>query len=390
MEQVSVLRGFPISTPTLTQDSIDRTRPAGQYSILMDMPGDKWDRLLTEFADPYCEQTHTYRALPFGEHRARRLVVELSGRIVAMALVLVFKVPVLNRGMAQVKFGPLWRRKGEADDPAHLRLAIAALVEQFAKREKLSLTIIPPPDPRFASLFTEELMAHGFSRQDVKGEEHYLVDLTPTAAELRASLSQTWRHKLKTAEKAGLTMREETTPETLAAFADLFRETEARKNYANPMWPSYLKMMQKTLGGPVTPSIVLVEHQGKAVAGAVIAHIGETVYYLFGATNDAGVKLQAGYAMHWWIIGWLQEKNARWYDLGCTVGNAGLHQFKKGLVGKRGTIADLPGEFTLVRDPASALLAKAGISAKTLLGRVKRAVSTRMRSKSPQGQPHSG
>lgn len=361
----------------LKHDPAIRARPGDHHALVTDIAGDKWDRLLTEFSDPYYEQTQTYRGTPWGEHRVRRLAVAHRGRIVAMALVLVFRVPVIKRGIAQAKFGPLWRRKGETDDPAHLRIAITGLVEQFVTRERLSLAVIPPPDPRFASLFTDELTAQGFSRRDVEGEEHYLVDLALSETDLRASLAQSWRHKLKAAEKAALVIRAETTPETLATFDALCREMEARKRYSNPLWPSYREMMERTLGGPVTPSIILVEHQGRPIAGAVIGHIGETAYYLFGATNDEGVKHNAGYAMHWWIARWLRQKGARWYDTGCTVGQAGLLQFKKGLVGKRGAIAPLPGEFTLVRDPVSAAVAKALPTAKALLSRLRRGASAR-------------
>lgn len=348
-----------------------------QYSLVTDLPGEEWDRLLTGFADPYYEQTHAYRGATWGEHRVRRLAVKQGGRIVAMALVLVFKVPLLGRGIGQTKFGPVWRKKGEPDDPAHLRLGIAGLIEQFVVKDRLSLTVVPPPDPRFSALFAEELIAQGFSHAPSEDEQRYLVDLTVPEAELRAGLSQTWRRNLKGAEKLGLVVREETTRETLALFDGMFREMEARKSYSNTAWPAFRDKMDRTFGGPVTPSIVLVEQQGKPIAGAVIGHLGETVYYLFGATSDEGVKNNAGYVMHWWIVNWLRQKNARWYDLGGAAGQSGLLQFKKGLAGKRGAVASLPGDFTLVRDPLSALVAKATTSAKTLMPKLRQIVASR-------------
>lgn len=353
-------------------------RQGARYSLVTDLPGDEWDRLLMDFADPYYEQTHAYRGATWGEHRVRRLAVEQRGRIVAMALVLVFKVPFLNRGIAQTKFGPVWRKKGEADDPLHLRMGIAGLVEQFVGSERLSLTIVPPPDPRFAKLFVNELVAQGFRHSAVTDEKRYLVDLTLPATELRAGLGQTWRRNLKAAEKLGLTIREDTTPEALTAFDGIFREMEARKNYSNPAWPACRDMMRQTFGQPVTPSIILVEHRARPIAGAVIGHLGETAYYLFGATSDEGVRHNAGYAMHWWIIDWLGQRNARWYDLGGAAGQAGLLQFKKGLAGKSGAIAALPGEFTRVGDPVSAVVAKAAGLARTTLPQVRR-IATRLR-----------
>src|SRR5262249_15452699 len=70
---------------------------------------------------------------------------------------------------------------------------------------------------------------------------------------------------------------------------------------------------------------------------------GDTAIYLYGATSDEALPLRAGYFMHWQIVCWLKaQTRARWYDLGGSDGFHGLHQFKKGMVGKAGAIVPLP------------------------------------------------
>jgi hypothetical protein len=66
----------------------------------------------------------------------------------------------------------------------------------------------------------------------------------------------------------------------------------------------------------------------------VVAVCGDTAFYVFGATDDAALALNAGYALQWWIVEWLSTLPVRWYDLGGEALDAGLRQFKKGLVGK--------------------------------------------------------
>ena len=72
----------------------------------------------------------------------------------------------------------------------------------------------------------------------------------------------------------------------------------------------------------------------------MIALCGDTAFYVFGASDEAALPLNAGYALQWWIVGWVATLGARWYDLGGEAGTPGLRQFKKGLVGNRGVVLD--------------------------------------------------
>jgi lipid II:glycine glycyltransferase (peptidoglycan interpeptide bridge formation enzyme) len=81
------------------------------------------------------------------------------------------------------------------------------------------------------------------------------------------------------------------------------------------------------------------------IAGAVISALGDTADYLFGASNTKGLELDAGYYMQWEVITWLNNQKVSWYDLGGSCDNAGLRQFKSGLIGKSGVEGMLPGEF---------------------------------------------
>ena len=89
----------------------------------------------------------------------------------------------------------------------------------------------------------------------------------------------------------------------------------------------------------IRPQIALVYHQGRPTAGGVFWIGGETASYMFGATDHRAPGLKAGYALHWWVAERLcQMDGVAWYDLGGNDLDAGLHQFKKGFVGKRGKI----------------------------------------------------
>ena len=123
----------------------------------------------------------------------------------------------------------------------------------------------------------------------------------------------------------------------------LYGQMLARKKFQDT---SAINTLSDLVHGEVAahrPSFILVYHDGEPTAGAAIDTSGERAVYLYGATDDRALRLRAGYALHWWIAEWLcQNPRIRWYDLGGSDGDSGLHQFKKGFVGKRGVIVDTP------------------------------------------------
>ena len=129
----------------------------------------------------------------------------------------------------------------------------------------------------------------------------------------------------------------------------------------------------------VRPKLFLVSHLGAPVAGAIVFTAGEIAVYLYGATNDKALPLNAGFFMHHHIINWLREHSrAKWYDLGGTDGYEGLHRFKSGMTGKTGAITDTPPAFNYAASPLSWLV---GTSAHRL-----RDVVTRLRQAQQRGQ----
>ena len=88
---------------------------------------------------------------------------------------------------------------------------------------------------------------------------------------------------------------------------------------------------------------MLLSYEGQVTAGAVVDLSGDRAVYLYGATDDRALALNAGYALHWNIVSYLSGRaQTRWYDLGGSDMDRGLHQFKKGFVGKSGVISITP------------------------------------------------
>jgi hypothetical protein len=82
--------------------------------------------------------------------------------------------------------------------------------------------------------------------------------------------------------------------------------------------------------------IVLARDQDAVCAGAVYSAVGDTALYLFGATDEVGMRSSASYLVQWTVIGELKTRGVPRYDLnGINPDtNPGTYHFKKGLAGK--------------------------------------------------------
>ncbi len=128
-------------------------------------------------------------------------------------------------------------------------------------------------------------------------------------------------------------------------FQSLHTRMVARKNEAHGDAVDLLPFLAKELPDELAPRTVIASSHGRPVAGAILALHGDTAYYVYGATNEEALPLRAGFALQWWIVRWLSDQGLDWYDLGGTAGDCGLKQFKTGLVGREGSIVEMPGEY---------------------------------------------
>lgn len=319
-----------------------------------------WEETVGLFDDATYDQTHVFAEHNWGGERLSHVTVALDGRLAGAAQAVVLTPPGLARGLAYVKFGPLWRRKGEAPDPVALASILAALQREYAVRRGHMLTLLPPPDAEHGDLWRKLLHEAGFSqRRHMDDPNRYHVNLALDAEQLRASLSQKWRAHLKKASAAALKFTSGRDGAHFSAFSRLHDQMTARKGFSDGDALAAVPKMIARLPEAMRPGIVLAWHHGEPTAGAIVGRIGEVAQYLFGATDERALALRAGYALQWRIIEEQRRDGARWYDLGGEVGSQGLRQFKKGLVGREGAVVELPGEWDFWTDPVGRYAADA-------------------------------
>ncbi len=331
--------------PSAARGSI-ATPSGGQISI--EFPDAHiWDALAAEFDDAVHEQTGCFNAARWGKKNIENVAFRLGGKIIGGASVIIFRLPVFKTGIAIVKWGPLWRKNGEAPNIDYLKTVLSLLQEEFAGRRGLYLTVMPTAAPVYTQKIVESLQALGFKTgRSVPAPERYLVNVAMDEEERRKSLSQKWRYNLKKSAKHGFEIKIVKDHEGFESFMSLYKTMLERKKFNDTSAINTLENLMEIESETFRPLIVLLSHQGVLTAGAVIDMSGDQAVYLYGATDDRALSLNAGYAIHWFIADHLSNlKSVRWYDLGGNDLDGGLHQFKKGFVGKTGVICENPPSY---------------------------------------------
>jgi hypothetical protein len=316
-----------------------------------------WDSVIARFADACLEQTAAYMLSRWNPARLCGLLLRdpLSGDVEAAALVFLATVPLAKAGIAYVRFGPLWRRHGLPARPAVLAAALAALRAEFATKRRLQVRIMPPADPDFEHEWREEIAGAGLVlHRPVADAERYLVDLTLTEEEQRASLASKWRANLAKSAGNGLDLREADLQEGLPDFMALYQAMLARKQFSDLHRIGTLPKFAALLIPELKGRLFLASHEGRPIAGSIAIGPGERVLVPFSASDDRALELRAGYALRWFLIDRLRGSGARWLDLGGAEGDDGLRHFKSGNVGKRGRVIEIPGEFDFAGGALSA------------------------------------
>jgi lipid II:glycine glycyltransferase (peptidoglycan interpeptide bridge formation enzyme) len=322
---------------------------------------DEFDKIAVGFADVVQEQTAVFLGERWGHQRIETFALRADQKLFGAAAVLIIKNPVVGGGMAIVKWGPLWRLLGEPANEINLWQSIKALQDEFVTKRGFHLTIMPHADPDFGDTTINALTDLGFSAgKSLKSPDRYLVNVDQTDEELKASFEQKWRYNLKKSLQNPLEIEHIDAGEGYDRFMNLYTQMLERKKFHETSAVHTLPHLIEAKVKELKPLCLMVKSEGTDTAGAMIDISGERAVYLYGATDDRALPLKAGYAMQWSIVQLLcAQPLVRWYDLGGADGDKGLHQFKKGFVGKSGEIVVTPAGYVSCQSIVSNLFSHA-------------------------------
>ncbi len=298
----------------------------------------EWLHLIELFDDANLYQTAAYAGVRWGTRNLSRIVLRHDGEVRAAAQLRIVRPTPLKFGIAYLRWGPLWERRGRDADPEVANRMARAICEEYVTRRKLFLRIVPNA---FAGTSRAAVFQSAFSAVDGQRPEvgnvyrTFVLDLSPPLEELRSRLDKKWRNQLNRAEKNDLTVTAGDGVEEYRAFCQIYSEMRRRKTFDTTVDAAEFERIQQTLPLSQRMRVLLCHEKGNLVAGLVASAMGDSAIYLLGATSDAGLNAKGAYLLQWTLISWLRERGVVWYDLGGIDPevNPGVYHFKRGLSG---------------------------------------------------------
>lgn len=324
---------------------------------------ESWHRIIKLFQDANLYQTWPYDAVRYGCKGIAHMVVRRSTKIIASAQARLVRLPGLDKGIAYVRWGPMWRRLNLQEDREIFRQSIRALRNEFSLRRGLVLRVYPLAcrieDDRLEEILIEE----GYRiNEDGRNERTLILDLDLSLKKLRSNLHQKWRNCLNRAEKNDLELIEGEDENMFDEISKIYMEMVRRKGLVELSEIKHLRMVQRDLPPGLKMKVVICKLNGEICAGGIFSAIGTTGIYLVGATSDLGLKTNGSYMVQWAFVNWLKEKGFCHYDLNGInpYTNPGTYRFKNRLAGKHGRKVEFLGRYQTEGSRASSFVVNWG------------------------------
>jgi len=298
----------------------------------------EWSEMLDLFDDANIYQSAAYGEVHWGEKNLSRIVLKQDGEVRGMAQLRIVRPIPLKFGMAYLRWGPLWERRGLPFDSEVPVLLARAIEDEYLTKRKLFLRILPNA---FEGTSRAKMMREAFSRftaEPLNAENTYrtfVLDLTASLDELRKGLDKKWRNQLTRSEKNQLEVVVGTGGDDYQTFCKIYYQMRMRKSFETTVSVEEFGKIQENLPEAQRMRILICKDKGVPVAGLVASAMGDSAIYLLGATNDDGLTSKGAYLLQWTLIRWLKDRGAKLYDLGGIDpdGNPGVYHFKSGFSG---------------------------------------------------------
>jgi lipid II:glycine glycyltransferase (peptidoglycan interpeptide bridge formation enzyme) len=169
--------------------------------------------------------------------------------------------------------------------------------------------------------------------------------------ELLADFHSKTRYNIRYAYRKGIDVNTSCEREQLDAFYELLQITAERDEFGIRSYDYFVYIWEHIIR-PGLGKLVVAEHDGQPLAGAIAFRNGPRVWYVYGASSNEKRNLMPTYAVQWELICWAKELGCHTYDFRGVSGDLdpdnplyGLYRFKKGFDAK---MFELAGEFDLV------------------------------------------
>ncbi len=299
---------------------------------------DEWNKILSLFDDASIYHTNGFIKHSVGGENAEHFVVYNSEEIIAAANIRIKTIPTLNRGVAHLRWGPLWQLKDEELNIDVFRIALEKLYEEYVVKRKLVLRITSNQYVEEENNFTKIFNEVGF-KLFMNPDKTIVIDISKDEETLRKNFRKKWRYSLKQAEKKDLTIVKGNSQELFDEFVKIYKEMHSRKNFEETVSVDNFKEINDDLLAENKLQIFICKYGDEPLSAMVSTALGNSGIYLLGGSTTEGLKMSSSYLLQWETMMWLKSLGKRWYDLGGIDAeeNPGVYTFKTGMGGNEVT-----------------------------------------------------
>jgi lipid II:glycine glycyltransferase (peptidoglycan interpeptide bridge formation enzyme) len=252
-----------------------------------------------------------------------RVAVERDGKLIAGA-------QILARGVLGARFlyaprGPWWT---DADGLASLA--------RWLRRTQAPRAPLLRADPPITDAAPLSRAGFRLAPRQVQPKATIVVDLERSPEQILAGFNGQVRYNARLAERRGVVVVEGG-GELVERFWNLLAATAQRKRFIDrPL--VYFSQLVEVFGD--SARVLLAEHEGQTVAGAIVVAFGRAAYYLYGASGgDRSVK--PAELVQYRAMLWAKGRGATRYDMWGIPAHPtednplhGVYRFKSGFGGR--------------------------------------------------------
>ena len=163
-------------------------------------------------------------------------------------------------------------------------------------------------------LTADELVRAGFrpSSQSIQPPTTIIIDISGDDSAIMRRMNQGTRRKIRKS-RSGQIAYQEGDRGDLPKFSRLMQETGERNEFGVHN-AGYFEAVYD-LFMPADGALLLARHGGDLLAAIMVFALGDSAWYLYGASSRTQANLNATYGIQWSAIEWARRRGCRFYDL---------------------------------------------------------------------------
>lgn len=184
---------------------------------------------------------------------------------------------------------------------------------------------------------------------------NFLLDLTPSESTLLANLNQKTRYNIRLAEKKGVIVTEDNSPEAFADFLKLYFDTTRRQGFFGHN-EHYHQTVFQTMRDSKLAHLLIAKYQNQPLSAWLLIQFHDTLYYPYGGSSIEHKEVMANNLLAWHAILLGKKLKLKKFDMWGSLGPnpdpsdpyIGFHRFKSGYSGE---LVEYLGTFDFIQNP---------------------------------------